>query len=278
MRPKSRIKAILLALFLGFVGGHKFYLGKAGGFIGFMVLFIVSLNVFKSPILSFIAGIADAIKLINMSDEVFDERYNGANRWERKSYKQRSSPSGPVTQQNTSRQRQEKSGSTRSPQQSTRANALKVSGMKKYKEFDLEDAIQDFKDAIQLLPNDPTLHFNIACAYSLTEKKELAYFHLSRAVSAGLKDIQRIGTHDDLAFVRIQPEFEAFRSSGFLQVPFDISKIRESSATENSGSNKSMYGEEDALLTQLNKLSELRQKGVLSEEEFQFERKKILRQ
>lgn len=283
MRQKSRIKAILLALFAGFVGAHKFYLGRAGGFIGFMVLFIVSINVFRSPILSFIAGIVDAIKLINMTDEAFDEKYNGANKWERGSYRPRSSPTGPAYNTRGQRPGQDRQVPVRSPQQNTKANALRVSGMKKYKDFDLEDAIRDFSEALRLVPNDPALHFNLACAYSLTEKKELAYFHLSRAIASGFKDAQRILSHDDLAFVRIQPEFEAFRSSGFLQVPYDLSKIQtRSDASE--GSPKANIGDknqnrvEDALLTQLQKLAELRQKGVLSEEEFQFETKKILRQ
>ena len=35
---------------------------------------------------------------------------------------------------------------------------------------------------------------------------------------------------------------------------------------------------DDSLLAQLNKLSELRKKGILSEDEFIFERKKVLRQ
>ena len=35
---------------------------------------------------------------------------------------------------------------------------------------------------------------------------------------------------------------------------------------------------DDTLLAQLNKLSELRKKGILSEDEFIFERKKVLRQ
>lgn len=287
MRPKSRIKAILLALFAGFVGAHKFYLGKPGGFIGFMVLFIVSLNIFKSPILSFIAGIADAIKLINMSDEMFNERYNGTTRTESGRYQPGRQSGNPMAGNRQSANRQPVQTASRGPGQSTRANALKVSGIKKYKDFDLEEAIEDFTEALRLVPGDSATHFNLACAYSLTEKKDKAYFHLSQSVATGLKDAQKILTHDDLAFVRIQPEFEGFRASGFRDYHFtsenrenvkSAGKEKLSPTNASSGPDKELYHQEDALLAQLQKLSELRQKGILSEDEFQFERKKILRQ
>jgi TM2 domain-containing membrane protein YozV len=283
MRPKSRIKAILLALFTGFVGGHKFYLGKAGGFIGFMILFIVSLNVFRSPILSFIAGIVDAIKLINMSDELFNERYNGASRADSGRYQPRSAGGRPQNNNRSGTQRQTSSAPGKGPIQSTKANALKVSGLKKYKDFDLEAAIDDFTEALQLMPGDPVVHFNLACAYSLTEKKERAYFHLSQAVATGLKDVQKILSHDDLAFVRIQPEFETFRTSGFRDYNIPAIQNEKTGNKQNTSANpgnskeNELFHQEDALLAQLQKLSELRQKGILSEDEFQFERKKILR-
>ncbi|MBK6782530.1 MAG: hypothetical protein IPG79_01330 [Saprospiraceae bacterium] len=41
--------------------------------------------------------------------------------------------------------------------------------------------------------------------------KEKAFRHLSLAVETGMDDVNRILTHDDLAFVRIQPEFDNFK-------------------------------------------------------------------
>jgi TM2 domain-containing membrane protein YozV len=64
---KSRISAALFALFLGGVGGHKFYLGKVGQ--GFLYLLF-----FWTFIPSIIAFIEFIIYLCN-SDEEFARKY-----------------------------------------------------------------------------------------------------------------------------------------------------------------------------------------------------------
>lgn len=71
-----------------------------------------------------------------------------------------------------------------------KSNPYKASGIKKYKDFDLEDAIMDFKKGLELSPTDVAWHFNLACAYSLTEKHP-SYHHLSLAVGNGLKDVEK---------------------------------------------------------------------------------------
>ena len=66
---KSKKKAALLALFLGGVGAHKFYLGKRFfGVICFLLLWVYCISV--------VFGIIDAIKLFTMSDAVFMAKYN----------------------------------------------------------------------------------------------------------------------------------------------------------------------------------------------------------
>lgn len=277
MAPKNKVTAAMLAFFTGFMGGHKLYLGKTGGFIGFMILLIVSMNV-GFPI-SLIAGVIQGIKLLNMSEQDFDRMYNRGNapirrgpleaRREAQMQKYQQIPLNKNKAQNSS-----------SPLNTMRANPYKNSGIKKYKDFDLEDAIIDFKKGLELAPNDVALHFNLACAYSLTEKKSLAYHHLSKAVAMGLKDVDRILSHDDLAFVRIQPEFDHFRSSGFRMNPFVSEETERQSKEQKHKETVTIENNpdlDDKLLSQLNKLSELRKKGILSEDEFIFERKKILR-
>ncbi|MEY3420673.1 MAG: hypothetical protein RIR48_958 [Bacteroidota bacterium] len=272
MTPKNKLTAAMLAFFTGFMGGHKLYLGRTGGFIGFMILLIVSINV-GIPI-SLIAGLMEGIKLLKMSEQDFDRKYNrgyvqvrrGPLEARREAQMQKYEQMLPSKNRSTGHN---------NPVSSLRANPYKNSGIKKYKDFDLDDAIVDFKKGLELAPNDVSLHFNIACAYSLTEKKSLAYHHLSKAVQHGLKDVERILVHDDLAFVRIQPEFEHFRSSGFRTNPYktdipDAQKEAEPVAVQEEEM-------DDKLLSQINKLSQLRKKGILSEEEFIFERKKILR-
>lgn len=153
-----------------------------------------------------------------------------------------------------------------------RANPFKKSGIRKYKEFELEDAIIDFNKGLEIDNRDVALHFNIACAYSLTEQKEKAYHHIKKAVEYGFKDYEKIQTHDDLAFIRIQPEFEPFKKSGFTSYKVE----GEAQAKQVAAASVEEEVKDDVLLSQLNKLAELRKKGLLSEQEFAYERKKLL--
>jgi TM2 domain-containing membrane protein YozV len=254
MNRKNRWFAALMAVFFGFVGVHKLYLGKIGGFILYLFLFFMSVSIFFMP-LTFIFGLIDSFKIMSMSDEEFDEKYNYGvpqgiprGRLEKRREEQMTKFNRPQT------------NSVNNFKNKTKISSLKNSGLKKYKDFDLEDAIVDFVKVLELNPKDSDTHFTLACAYSLTEQKEKAFRHLSLAVESGMDDINRIMTHDDLAFIRIQPEFENFRKSGF----------RFSSIDHNST-------QQEAILQQLQKISDLRKRGLLSEDEFDLERKKILR-
>lgn len=82
---KNRLTAALFALFLGGLGVHKFYLGDTNGGIGYLVF-----NIFGWLTTFFIIGffilfilliitVVDFIKLISMSDEEFDSKYNKNN-------------------------------------------------------------------------------------------------------------------------------------------------------------------------------------------------------
>jgi len=64
---KSRAAAILLALFLGGVGAHKFYLGSAG--MG--LLYLLFFWTFIPAIIAFV----EMIFYILMTDEDFHEKY-----------------------------------------------------------------------------------------------------------------------------------------------------------------------------------------------------------
>lgn len=173
------------------------------------------------------------------------------------------------TQRPNQRRRAEPQQRPQRPQRQnkTRSNPFKKTGIQKYKEFEMEGAIEDFKQGLAIDPKDVALHFNIAAAYSLTEDKDKAFHHISEAVKLGFKDFEKINTHDDLAYVRIQPEFDDFKDNGYKlvkqsrQIP-----VKEEEVTD------------DVLLSQLNKLAEMRKKGLLSNDEFVLEKEKLLRQ
>jgi len=143
-----------------------------------------------------------------------------------------------------------------------RKNPLKNSGLAKFKEYDYDGAIEDFKKALTISPDDIALHFNLAAAYSLTEKKNEAFTHLDKAVKLGFKDFDKIGTHDALAYLRIQPEFDDFKANGYRLAASAIKK--------------SNPGLDEGLLEQLNRLQDLRERGVLTEAEFEAQKGKLL--
>ena len=273
--PRSRVTAGILALFLGSFGVQKFYLRQNGVGI-LMILALIFSGMGAMPFL-FIWGIIEGVLLLKMSDQEFDRKYNRyASRNRRDDY----------LEQRRERQIQKNRGKVgrrgNVPEQRTistgrrvvaKANPFKTSGIKKYKDYDLEGAIEDFSRGLDINPEDVALHFNIACAYSLTEEKDKAYYHLAKAVSLGFKDFELINTKDDLAYVRIQPEFDEFKKNGYVLG----ARTERTTSTNVQQKDEDLVITDDVLLSQLNKLAELRKKGLLSQEEFNLERKKLLR-
>ncbi len=151
------------------------------------------------------------------------------------------------------------------PQPRKRPNPYKKSGVEKYKEYEYDGAIEDFKKALEIDPNDIPTHFNIACAYSLTEDKKRAFYHLDKAVENGFKNFDKIQTHDAFAYIRIQDEFEGFVNNGYRL------------SDELKGDNKSEDLVDPDLLEKLKKLADLRDSGILTEEEFLTQKEKLLR-
>lgn len=69
-RGRSRVTAALLAILLGHFGVHKFYLGKPG--MG--ILYLLFCWTFIPTIVGFIEGIV----YLTMSDAAFDAKFNAA--------------------------------------------------------------------------------------------------------------------------------------------------------------------------------------------------------
>ena len=261
---RNKTAAGLFAIFLGWAGVHRFYLGQVGLGVLYIFLTIISFG-FVSGIISLIDGIV----LLNMAEQQFDQKYNAQQGMVPPVYNRRMQEGYPPTAQ--PRQRASTSGKPVSSKDIQ--NPYKVNGIKKYKEFDLEGAIEDFKKGLEIHPKDISLHFNLACAYSLTEQVDKAYAHLDRAVSLGFNDFDKIKTHDDLAYVRIQDRFDDFQKNGYrLELPPVETQSKEVPEIPDESS-----VQDDVLLAQLKRLAELRDRGLLSEQEFLIEKRKLTR-
>ncbi len=279
MAMKEKNVAGILALFLGGLGVHRFYLGQTG--LGIFYLIFCWFPVI------WIVGLIDAIAFFSMDQEVFDRKYNRQferkrdTDFDRREYRrptreeQREDRAGKRSERryDTQPQRPPQRQYQRPQARPPRSNPYKASGIKKYKDYDYDGAIEDFIKALDVEPNDVATHFNLACAYSLNEEPEKAFFHLDRAVANGFNDFQRIKEHDALAFVRIQPEFEAFGQNGFRLQQQGAAAGTPAAQVEEK---EEVLEEQPDLLEQLRRLGELREKGLLTEEEFTSQKRKLL--
>ena len=263
---KDKNVAAIFALFFGVFGLHRFYLRQTGLGIFYLVFFWTAIPALISLI--------DAIVFFSMDKDEFDYKYNRKfispdyqrhntdfDRRERR-FRQEED-----YRQEQRRRREERMTNRPKPRTSpkTKSNPYKASGISKYKEFDYEGAIEDFKKALSITSNDIAVHFNLACAYSLTEESENAFFHLSKAVEDGFVDFKKIQEHDALAYLRIQDEFDTFKKNGY-RINIELTQKDELDATTSNN-----------LLDQIKQLGELKEKGLLTEEEFEIQKKKLLR-
>jgi len=120
--------------------------------------------------------------------------------------------------------------------------------------------------ALKQAPQDAAIHFNLACSYSIMENKEESFYHLSKAVEHGFKDVERFKTHEALAYLRIQDNWEDFVAQGYTLSGPKQDETKETPVPEEIN---------DQLLDQLNKLKELRDRGLLTQEEFTEQRERL---
>lgn len=262
---KSRTVAAMMAFLGGMFGVDRFYLGQHQLGIFFTFLTIIGISSFGIPIAA-LAGFLHGAYLLTSTDEQFDKKYN-------KGYQNRNRKRQTRVQRENNRASRElrdmdmqREKYAYKKQTKQRNNPFLSSGAKKHKEYDLDGAILDYEQALELSPKNIKLHYNLASVYSLKENVKKSLYHLDEAIKLGFKDQEKILKADDLAYIRIQPEFEAFKNNGF--------KLR---GTKGIEAPKSKGVKDDVLLTQLNKLKDLRDRGLLSQKEFLYEQEKLTR-
>lgn len=248
---KEKKTAALLALFLGIFGAHRFYLGQRRR--GILYLVFASIGILAGgdgpflPIMAIIAVI-DAILLFTMSQEEFDFKYNQvpipakAPAYEReKAYHREEEPAG--------------------------GNPYKKWGVRKFRAGDYQGALIDFRKALEKNPDDMAVHFNLACCYSIFHEGESALDHLAKAVELGFWDYEKIHHHAALEYLRSLESFDNFVKNDYRLVK-TLPQPDEETLLE--------LPSEPDLLDQIANLGELMERGVISREEFDEQKRKLL--
>jgi len=265
---KNKTTAAVLALLGGVIGMHKFYLNDPGAGIFYTIMSILTSSIFFMP-LGALLGVLDAVRLFSMSTAQFDAKFNKRNN--RKQGRGRQADTNlrerPARKSNRdvtmSRARYQVEQAT----SKSRSNPFRKSADQKFKEYDLEGALEDYKKSAEITAADKEMYFNMASIYSLLEKTDESLIYLEKAIDLGFKDLEKIKTVDELAFLRIQPDYEAFVNNNYK-------KVERAKAVEPP---KDDLLQDDLLLSQLNKLKELRSRGLLSEREYIYEKDKLMR-
>lgn len=239
-QKRNKWIAFLLALAFGYLGLHRFYLRQNGLGILYVALALTGI--------SLILGLIDAIAFLVMSYDRFNKKYN--KQWYDKGY--RHPRRFPLRTQN-------KKKNLESAEENL--SELKRQGILHFKAYELEEAKELFRRALDLRPDDIALHFNLACTYALIENKEDAWIHLQSAVELGFDDMEKINTHPALAFLRIQPDWKEKREEWEEKrkaLPDPSQRPR-------------------PLFQQLGALSRAREKGILTPKEFEQKKQQLLR-
>ncbi len=257
---KSKTVAALLALTLGMFGAHKFYLGKRfygiSYFLAFFLILTITINQggpWFAPlaILAFI----EAILLFVMPQSEFDALYN-------------SGVPSPVRQKKKeSKSEKKRSGET--PQnRKSRGNYLIKDAFIAYRGGQYDQARKLFEDSLQYDYNDPQTHFMLACCYSVAKESKQAYFHLASAVDFGFQEFEEIYHNEALTWLRTQPDFDFFVQNGYRQIAH-ISTHKPDLLEE-----KSYY--DITLLDRIADLGELLERGVITKDDFELQKKELL--
>lgn len=124
-------------------------------------------------------------------------------------------------------------------------------------EGNLDGAIRDFMAVLPLVKTAPNTHFALACLYSLKSQFDDSFRHLALAVQQGFNNFTAIQENPDLAALRKHRLWSDYSRSGFKALV--------------SPSHQPIDP-----ISQLERLAELRGTGVLTEDEFQEQKRGIL--
>jgi class 3 adenylate cyclase/TM2 domain-containing membrane protein YozV len=258
---KSKNVAAILAFALGMFGVHRLYLGKR--FLGianlaaFFFAFAILINEGIPWLLMGLAIISavDGILLSVMPQSEFDVKYNN------------SIPSGQQEKKSKKRFQKGKNSDPRETRKS-RGNLIIKDAFIAFRSGDFTLSKKYFEDALQYDYNDPQTHFMLSCCHAMMKDAKQAYFHLASAVDFGFQEFEEIYHNEALAWLRAQPDFEAFVQNGYRQVAYL------STPQPDLLESKSYY--DATVLDRIADLGELLERGVITRQDFESQKKELL--
>jgi TM2 domain-containing membrane protein YozV len=291
-KGRSRNVAIFLSLFLGWVGIQKYYIGSV--FMG------VLCSIFAFTSIPFFLGLLDVVRFALMTDDEFDAKYNtGPYPVHRTKYgtivfKKDEKPGNqsfrPFRDTVPSYTKPDWSRPEVSKGVSLSSNSNYRKGNELFEKYSIKEALIAYRAALKESPNEAEIYFKMACCNAILEQKKALFGNVQMAIRCGFSDWNQIRTNDELAYFRIQPEYDKINESNFTIWPevaeeesdyIDVStKVLPPKNEDESKNVEINEGEPelstDEILVQLKELGDLHQKGVLSDTEFNMQRRKLL--
>lgn len=270
---KNKYIAGLLALFFGFFGVHRFYLGQRFLGVLYFIMGVASIGIStatEAPAAAIPAILAfvDAVVFLSMPREDFDRKYNKDYYYDyedRGAYARRQAayPVAPRKQQ-------------RHPSFQT----LKRSGIRHFRRYRYARAAEDFEQALAIQPDSVPILYNLAATYAMLEDEERAYYFLEEAVELGFDQFDKIHSHNALAYLRALPSFDAFVENGYRRpspaLPPSQTEPLQELPPLHEETQAPPTEEQSDLLEQIVELGKLRDRGVLTEAEFTEQKRKLL--
>ena len=259
--PAAKRRATMFfAIFLGFVGVHRFTLGQWHLGLLFIFMFVVSQSLglyFPGsdglPWATLAAGVGyfEALRFYRMSDEEFAHRYLEEVEPEpvRGRYLAGTPAPHPRAVSAKSRRR------------------LADEAAKRYEEFDYQAAAELYEEALDLDLADGEARVLAARCYSLLEQSAPAYRHLRRAVQLRAGNLDLVDADAGFAWLRTRGDFADRRRRAYAEPP----------AEQDGEGPPALPARADNVLDQLEQLGRLRNRGLLDDEEFAREKRRLLR-
>jgi tetratricopeptide (TPR) repeat protein len=89
--------------------------------------------------------------------------------------------------------------------------ALRVLGDDYTRRGRFVDGLKVDQQLVRLRPDDPLIHYNLACSFSLTDQVELAFNELETAIRLGYRDYRWLARDPDLRKLRKHPLYQKIR-------------------------------------------------------------------